>query len=97
MARGRRSFDKEFKQEAVNLVLNQGVSKTEVARRLGVNPNTIGNWVKAFQESGEGAFPGNGKLTPEAEEIRRLKEENRKLKLERDFLKKTAQYFVKNP
>ena len=88
MARTRRTFDKEFKHQAVNMFVEQGLSRAEVARRLGIDHNTIGSWVKAFSEDGQEAFPGHGNLKPQDDEIRRLKEEVRKLKLERDFLKK---------
>ena len=88
MAKGRRSFDKEFKEQAVKMVLDQGLPKAEVSRRLGINHNTVSNWVKAFQEDGLEAFPGHGKLRPQDVELRQLREEVKKLRMEREFLKK---------
>ena len=77
------------------MVTEQWFNKSEVARKVGVDSTSIGNWVKAYQADGSVAFPGNGRLKPQDEEIRRLKEENRQLKMERDFLKKTAVFFAK--
>ena len=94
MSTPRRKFDKDFKQEAVKMVIDGGLSKSEVGRRLDVNPTLIGNWVRAFQTDGVVAFPGQGKLKPEDEEKRRLEKENRDLKEEIAFLKKTASYFA---
>lgn len=94
MSKPRKKFDKEFKQEAVKMVLEGGMSKAEVGRRLGVDSNLIGNWVRAFEADGAVAFPGKGKLKPDDEERRRLEKENRDLKEENAFLKKTAFYFA---
>jgi transposase len=55
----------------------------------------LGRWVQEFQTDQEDAFRGNGNLTPEQEELRRLREENRRLKLEREVLKKAAVFFAK--
>ena len=96
MARGRRTFDKEFKEQAVKMVLEQGLTRAEVARKLEIDHNTIGSWVKIFQNDGKDAFPGRGKLKPQDDELRKLREENKRLRMERDFLKKTAIYFAKD-
>jgi transposase len=55
----------------------------------------LGRWVKEFQEDESEAFRGNGKLSSEQEEPRRLREENRRLKMERDILKKATAFFAK--
>jgi len=96
MAKGRRRYDKEFKEQAVKMVLEQGLTATEVARRIEVDRSSISSWVRAHEKDGPDAFPGKGKSIPQEEEIRRLKEENLRLKQERDFLKKTAVYFAKD-
>ena len=90
----RRKYDKDFKVEAVKMVIDGGLSQAEVSRRLGVHQSVIGKWVSAFRSDGIVAFPGNGKLKPEDEERRRLEKENRDLKEEIAFLKKTASYFA---
>ena len=65
----RRQFTKDFKLEAVQIVTEGGLSKSEIARRLDVVAALIGNWVKAFQSEGMVAFPGNGNLKPDDERV----------------------------
>jgi transposase len=62
---------------------------------LGINANMLGRWVQEFRADQDDAFRGNGNLTPDQEELRRLREENRRLKLEREVLKKAAVFFAK--
>ena len=95
----RKKYTKEFKLEAVKLVLEQGRPVTEVSRRLGVNGSLIHQWKRKFLENGELSFPGNGNhmTTSEAEkEIRRLKKELAEAKQDREILKKAAAYFAKH-
>ena len=90
----RKQYTKEFKLDAVSLVTEQGYNRTEAARSLGINATMLGRWVKE-QESDDGqAFRGNGKLTPDQEEIRRLKTENKRLQMEKDILKKATVFFA---
>ena len=91
----RKKYTKEFKQDAVRLVTEQGYSQAEASRNLGINANRLGRWIKEFQADENEAFRGNGKLTAEQEELRRLREENRRLKQEREILKKAAAFFAK--
>ncbi len=92
----RKQYTKEFKLDAISLVLDQGFTIAEAARSLGIRVNILGRWIKENQADNNGqAFRGNGKLTPEQEEIRRLKIENKQLKLERQILKEAAVFFAK--
>ncbi len=92
----RKQYTKEFKLDAISLVLDQGFTIAEAARSLGISANMLGRWIKENQADNNGqAFRGNGKLTPEQEEIRRLKIENKQLKLERQILKEAAVFFAK--
>jgi transposase len=91
----RRKFTREFKLEAVKLIKERGVSYAQASTDLGVAHSVLRNWVKAFAEDQEHAFPGNGRQAPEQAEITRLKREVTKLKAERDILKKAAAYFAK--
>ena len=68
----------------MRLVTEQGYNQTEAARNLGIERRLLGRWIKEFQQDEGEAFRGNGKLTSEQEELRRLREENRRLKMERD-------------
>ena len=92
----RKQYTKEFKLDAISLVLDQGFTIAEAARSLGIRANMLGRWIKESQVDNNGqAFRGNGKLTPEQEGIRRLKIENKQLKLERQILKEAAVFFAK--
>mgnify|MGYP000075274125 FL=1 len=92
----RKQYTKEFKLDAISLVLDQGFTIAEAARSLGIRANILGRWIRESQADNNGqAFRGNVKLTPELEEIRRLKIENKQLKLERQILKEAAVFFAK--
>jgi transposase len=92
----RRQYTKEFKLDAVSLVLDQQFTRAEAARSLDINPNMITRWIKEFEQDENGqAFRGNGKLTPEQEEIRKLKAQVRTLEMERNFLKEATVFFAK--
>ena len=91
----RRTFSREFKLEAVNLIRERGVSYAQAARDLDVNVNMLRRWVKEFCSDPKQAFPGLGQMRPEQLEIDRLRKEVAKLKAERDILKKAAAYFAK--
>lgn len=92
----RKQYTKEFKLDAISLVLDQGLTIAEAARSLEIRANMLGRWIKENEANNNGqAFRGNGKLTPDQEEIRRLKIENKQLKLERQILKEAAVFFAK--
>jgi transposase len=95
MAKVRRIYTREFKLEAVKLVTEMGYSVAEAARSLGLHENLIRSWKQAFQEQGQQAFPGQGKLSPFEEDNRRLRVENKRLQAERDILKKAAAFFAR--
>jgi transposase len=82
----RKKYTREFKQDAVRLFTEQGYKQTEAARNLGLDRGMLARWIKEFQTDESEAFRGNGKLTAEGEELRHLREENRRLKMERDIL-----------
>lgn len=94
MARKRRRFTKEQKAEAVRLVREVGSIK-QVARDLDLPDSSVWNWVKQA-EIDEGKGPEGALTTDELEELRRLRRENRTLRMERDFLKKAAAFFAKD-
>jgi transposase len=93
--RPRRSFTKEFKVEAVRQVVEQNRPMAAVARELGIGAGLLGQWKQQVLADPEGAFPGKGRLKVADEELRRLERENRELRLELEFVKKTAAYFAK--
>ena len=92
---GRRRFDRAFKLEAVKLVRERGVSAAQAARDLDVHENVLRKWVKEFAADPQHAFPGQGAMKPEQQEIERLRREVIRLKAERDILKKATAFFAK--
>ena len=70
---GRRRFDRAFKLEAVKLVRERGVSAAQAARDLDVHENVLRKWVKEFAADPQHAFPGQGQMMPEQQEIDRLR------------------------
>jgi transposase len=93
MSGSRRTFTAEFKQEAVELVARQGLSVSEAAGRLGINPNLLRKWKQA-QEQGLVAASPRQPMALEAENAR-LRAENERLRMEREILKKATAFFVK--
>jgi transposase len=92
MSRQYRKFDEDFKQGAVRLVLETGKPIAQVARELGVNEGTLGNWcatVRRQQESGTGALSET-----ERAELARLRKENAELRMQRDVLKRSVALWV---
>lgn len=94
MSKTRRSFTKEFKQDAVGLVLNQGYKVAEAARNLGVSEQALGRWVREHKNAKDQAFTGNGVQNDEQKRIRELEAKVRKLEMEKDILKKAAAFFA---
>ncbi len=93
MQKTQRTFTKEYKLEAVQLVQTSKKPLAQIARDLGIADSTLHHWRKLFSEQGEQAFPGSGHQTPQEEEIRHLKRENDLLRQERDVLKKAIGIF----
>lgn len=95
-AKQRKQYDKQFKLEAVRLIVEEGRSVASVARDLGLNANSLHHWKKQFAGDGAEAFPGHGRLKPGDEELRRLKRELQVVTQERDILKKAIAFFAKH-
>ncbi len=89
----RRKFSDEYKREAVQLATQPGVTKSQVARELGINANLLGRWCRDYTANGAAAFPGQGK--PRDEEMASLKRELSRVKKERDFLREAATFFAR--
>lgn len=95
MGKKRKSYSKQFKIDAVKLITEQGYNVSEAARNLGINHGVLRRWKKQLEADDSNAFPGNGKMIPENEELLRLRKENKKLKMEKEILKKAAAFFAK--
>ena len=88
MARKRRQYKREFKVEAVKLVTEGGMTIAQAARDLDISQSVLQRWKKQFTADPVHAFPGQGHLKPDDEELRKLRLENARLRQERDILKK---------
>ncbi len=89
----RRRFSEEFKREAVALANQPGVTKSQVGRELGVNPNLLTRWSRELRAAGTKSFPGAGR--PRDEEFASLKRELARTRRERDFLREAAAFFAR--
>lgn len=96
MPRAKRLFTPEYRTEAVALVLSSNKPIAEIARDLGIGESTLGNWVTKARQNGTVEEPPLD--VSERAELKRLREELRVAKMERDFLKKAAAFFAsQNP
>ncbi|MCU7879505.1 MAG: transposase, partial [Candidatus Thiodiazotropha sp. (ex Lucinoma aequizonata)] len=86
----RRKYSKEFKLDAISLLKEQGYATTEATSSLGIRPELIRRWIRERQADDREAFRGNGKRTPEQEEIKRLKTKMKRLEMEKEILKKAV-------
>jgi transposase len=93
----RRSYDRSFKTDAVRMVVEGQHPVAEVARDLGLDRSMLSRWVRELTVSGVDSFPGHGKLSPQDEELRRLKRELERVTEERDILKKAMGVFSRRP
>jgi transposase len=90
----RHIYTEEFKREAVRLVTEQGYGVAEAARNLGLNASMLGRWKREVEQTMNGAILGHGRGSLDPEEVHRLREENRRLRMEREILKKALGFFA---
>jgi len=89
--RTRRKYTEEFKRDAVALVTEQGYKISEAARSLDIGENVLRRWKRVLEEE----FSGERLSADEREELKRLRKENRMLRMEKEILKKASAYFAK--
>jgi len=92
MSQTRRKYDREFREGAVRIVEETGRSIAAVARDLGVNEGTLGNWVNLARQARDGS---QGLGEGDVEELERLRAEVAELRMERDVLKRSVVLWVK--
>ena len=88
----RKTYTAEFKRQAIELAAREDVGPIRAARDLGISTSVLYRWRLQAQKAGQAAFPGQGRttLTPQEQEIQRLRKENEILRQEREILKKAA-------
>ena len=91
----RKTYSREFKQEAVRLVRESDQTLAAIARGLGIDGNSLRKWKREEEQHGVQAFPGKGRSHDE--ELARLQRENALLRQERDILKKAVGFFASPP
>jgi len=97
LVKKRRQYTKEYKIEAVRLIVEEGRSISEVAREFGIRENLLHRWKKKYEEGKVDPFPDQGRLNPEDEELRQLRRENKRLRMEHEILKKAVAIFSEEP
>jgi len=90
-----RSYSEELKAEALKMVLEQGLTREEAAKRLMIPKGTIGNWVTAAKTVKEAAVPGEQSHATLVAENARLRKDLADARMEREILKKAAAYFAR--
>ena len=88
-----RVFSEEYKKDAVKMVVDNGISAAKVSKDLGIGRSTLEKWLRSYRSSTESQVVSIN----EREELRKLKAENHKLRLERELLKKAAVFFANDP
>lgn len=96
MARQRRHFTQEHKDEIVRMVLDGPRPIAHVAREVGIHDTTLGNWVKEYRRRHGGDPSAASAGEPKSPRERELEREVRKLREENEFLKKAAAFFAKD-
>ena len=95
MAGKYRKFSPEFREEAARMVMDTSRPIADVARELGINETSLGNWVRAYREKHAADEPPL--QLSERARLRELERRNRELEMENAFLKKAAAYFAREP
>ena len=95
MTKKYRKFSPEFREEAARMVVETSRPIADVARELGINETSLGNWVRAYRKEHAGDEPAL-ELSERAR-LRELERRNRELEMENAFLKKAAAYFAREP
>jgi transposase len=92
MSKSRRSFSPEYKEQVARMVVEESRAIPSTAREIGVNEQTLRNWIHNYRQNHAGDEPP---LTiSERARLRELEKENRELRLEREFLGKAAAFFA---
>jgi transposase len=92
----RRTYDREFKLEVLQMIEQDGRTIKSVAEDLGIHKSVISRWRREFHRDQQDAFVGIGHQTPQEEDIRRLRRKLADVTEERDILKKAVAFFAKH-
>lgn len=87
-----RRYSEQFKRDAVRLVIEEGYSRKKAGQAVGVHSKTIEDWIRRFGD----VSPDQIKFASQQDELNHLRQENRRLRMEREVLKKAAIYFAQD-
>ena len=90
----KRRYNREFKVKACELVLTDGIKRSVVAEKLGINVVMLYRWIDEYQTLGEAAFVGSGHQRPENARLKQLEKENERLRMANEILKKAEAYLA---
>ena len=93
MRKPRRSYTREFKEEALRLWETSGKSAQQIEADLGITHGLLSKWKQVARQAGTAAFPGHGKVSSDEAEVRQLRRELAAMREERDILKKAVAIF----
>ena len=93
MSKVRNQFTTEFKQECVNLVVNQGYGIAQAASAIQVGLSSMQRWVGQYKQEVKGVTPQARAFTPEQQRIQALESEVKQLRRDNDLLKKASAFF----
>jgi transposase len=94
MTKLRYQFTTEFKQECVNLVLNQGYSVVQAAKAMNIGESSLQRWLRQYRQEMQGITPQARAISPEQQRIQALEAQIRQLKRDNDLLKKASAFFA---
>lgn len=95
--RERRTYSKEFKEEAIRLVQEEDISCRQAEKDLGIGNGVISRWIREKENLKDDAFSGSGNVRPSEREYKTLEKELRRTKRELEILKKAVAIFSKEP
>jgi transposase len=93
MKKKRKRYTQEFKEESIKLIKEQGYGIAEAARNLGINETLLGRWKRELEGVSEGSVGTQNGAALQAE-LSQLRKENKRLRMEREILKKAAAFFA---
>jgi len=96
MSKSRPSYEDSYKLEVAKMVVEQGLTKTQVCRDLSISESAVSRWVKRYRSEINGQSGTGNPLTPEQQRIRALEIENRQLREDNELLKKASAFFAKH-
>jgi len=94
MSKKKTKFTKEFKLQAIKLVTKEGYTQAEAAKNLGIDAKNLSRWVQECRGRKQGSQGSSRLSAPDQEELHQLRKEVKRLKMERDILKKATAFFV---